>query len=294
MSKPLAFLSMMICIVLFAGCSVIQPTATGTQTATAEHMSDSSLVVESRNGSVEIIADRAIHEVQVTAKITCAGDTQAQADQRLAEASISIERSTQRALTIKPIFPGGHRGNDGANLTIRIPDAQDVQVDTSNGRVEVNGLRGEMIINTSNGAVTLIDHNGPATIATSNGNIEVQRLAGPLTARTSNARVSADHVAGAVQIKSSNGPITLTLGLDQPGPIDLRTSNASITAKAGGAFEGTVKFNTSNGSINVDDRAKRVKSRQLDKNPGSIIIGEDSQSSVLETSNGSIELTIDS
>lgn len=275
------------------GCMLNQPRASGTQSATTEHFAASPVAVESRNGSVEVIADVSLSEVRVSATITCAGGTQAEAEQRLAAASISIVRGTDRRLTIKPIFPGGERGNDGANVIVRLPDADGIDITTSNGRVTITGLSGSATIHTSNGPVNVIDHRGAVEVETSNGGVTAQRIAGAITIKTSNAAVTLSELGGAAHVTSSNGSITAGLNADQPGPLELHTSNGSINAKVGRAFSGTVKCQTSNGSIKLNDQAGRVKSKQLGKTSGTINVGDGGSPSELSTSNGNIMFEID-
>ena len=278
---------------LLSGCAFTSFRATATREATTEQLAGAALVVESRNGSLELVADPALSEVQISAKITCSGTTQPEADQRLAGADLSVARGTDRVLTIKPVFPGGARNGDGATITVRLPGAGGVDVKTSNGRVNVTGLAGALTIHSSNGSVSVTDHDGSADIRTSNGAVNVQRLAGSLKVDTSNGSVDVANLGGTAQISSSNGPITLALQPDQAGPIELHTSNAHIKASAGRAFIGTVRMDTSNASIRIGDAAGRVKSKKMAKTSGSIVVGQEGPVSVVETSNGGIEFEIE-
>jgi DUF4097 and DUF4098 domain-containing protein YvlB len=264
-------------------------------TATADCKAGAALSIESRNGSVEVIADESADQVQVSATIRCSGQTQEAADARVAKASLDIAYATSGELTIKPVFPDGAQNNDGANIIVRLPSANGATIKTSNGGVTVSKLGGELNIQTSNARVWVLDHNGPAIINTSNGGVEVQRLAGSLRIDTSNAKVEATDVGGPVTIDTSNGPIRLALRPDQTGPLKLDTSNSSITATVGPAFAGDVKFSTSNGRLTVKDAASRIRNQQIAKDNGSISVGEGGgASSVVDTSNGSIDFEIKS
>lgn len=263
-------------------------------TATADRKAGAGLWVESRNGSVEVIADESAEQVEVTATIRCSGDTQDAADARVAKASLDVAYATSGQLTIKPVFPGGAQNNDGANIIVRLPSGNGATIKTSNGGVTVSKLGGELNVQTSNARVWVLDHNGPAVINTSNGGVEVQRLAGSLKVDTSNAKVEATDIGGPVTIDTSNGPIRLALRLDQAGPLKLDTSNNSITATVGPAFTGDVQFSTSNGRLTVKDSASRIRNQLLAKDKGSISVGEGGANSVVDTSNGSITFEIKS
>ncbi|MCI0676292.1 MAG: DUF4097 family beta strand repeat-containing protein [Phycisphaerales bacterium] len=283
---------LIVATVLLAGCVLTNHRVSATKTAATEHLSDSAILVESRNGSVEIVADQSVTDVQVSAKITCTGDTADQAEDRSARASVDVARSTSGTLTIKPVFPGKVRNGDGASFTIRVPNASDVEIRTSNGKVAVSGLAGKLVVDTSNGPVQVKDHDGPAVIETSNGAVTVARLAGPLKIDTSNGPVEASEIDGSAIIDTSNSPITLVLNPDQKGPIRLETSNAPVRVTVGSAFAGEVKFDTSNGSVKLNGNLDRVKYSDLGSSQGTVVIGEGGEPSRIDTSNGRIELVI--
>lgn len=274
-------------------CSMYKQ-AQGPLNATAELKSGAAISVESRNGSVEIIADSSLTEVQIDATVRCTGDTQEEANARLAKASLDVGYDTAGTLTIKPVFPQGPRNNDGASIIVRLPVAEGATIKTSNGSVKVSKLGGKLSIQTSNARVSISDHNGPATVNTSNGAVEVIRLAGSLTVDTSNGKVDASDVGGPVTIDTSNGSIRLALRPDQNGPLKLDTSNNSIVVTVGPTFAGHVKFDTSNGRVNIKDNSKRVRTQQLGKSEGTITVGEGGTQSVLDTSNGRIDFEITS
>ena len=275
------------------GCAFInQHQATTKISQHIDHIAAMALTVESRNGGVEIIADKSRTDVEINATLTCSGESQSEAQQRLSQASLNIARDSSQMLVIKPVFPGGGRNNDGCSFTIRLPDARNVTVDTRNGKVAVSSLAGTLQIGTSNASVGVTDHSGPATITTSNGSVKVTHLAGTLKVHTSNGSVDAQDVAGESELHSSNGSITLTLAADQRGPISLKTSNASIKASVGTGFSGSVKLDTSNASVNVTDNAGRVRTSHIDEDGGHLTIGDDGSDSTLTTSNGRIDLVI--
>jgi hypothetical protein len=273
-------------VALTGGCSFMsKPTAKGTLNQTIPHATGGPITVDTRNGSVQIVADGSRSEVQVVASIVCEGDTQQQADDRLAQMKLDVARDTSRLLAVKPVFPGGPRGSDGASFVIRIPDASGVNVVTSNGQVTVAGLQGALKVETSNGSVTASDHNGPADIHSSNGSITVKNLAGDLVAVTSNSSVTASGVKGKADIDTSNGSITLTLDPASPGPIKLDTSNASIVVAVGSGFLGTVHIKTSNGKVTAGGAAADVV--RTSNKDATIFLGDGAESTV-RSSNGNI------
>jgi DUF4097 and DUF4098 domain-containing protein YvlB len=261
-------------------------------TQTTAHVPESGIFVDTKNGRIEVVADPQRTDVLIEAHVKCKGRNQEEADQRLAATTISITRDVNEQLVVKPVFPDSHRGGDGASFVIKLPDANGVNLDTSNGSVVATNLAGDLVIDTSNGTIKVTDHDGEAHVDTSNGTVTVTNLSGSLWADTSNGKIALNNVGGPVDADTSNGSIKLVLAGDQSGPIKLDTSNGSITVDVGPAFAGSVRFDTSNGSIHVTDVTGRITSSSLSRNKGRITVGEGGQASILDTSNGSIHFRI--
>jgi hypothetical protein len=276
------------------GCSIVTQHATSRRTMIqpAPHVAGSGLEVQTRNGAVDVTGDPARSDAEIEVTFTARAATEAEAKERVDAATLSVARNEHGRLVIKPVFPGGPRDGDGASISVRLPGADGVTIDTSNGPVSVRGLAGALAVDTSNGPVSIDDHDGPARIDTSNGPVKVLHLASSLFVDTSNGPVSAEDVSGPVTVDTSNGPITLSLGPEQGGPLHLDTSNGPITVHVGLGFNGPVRLDTSNGSVTVNDPDHRVTERDLRRSGGSIVVGGGGEPSRLDTSNGPIVFTI--
>jgi len=263
-----------------------------TLTLSFEHVAGSPLLVDTKNGRIEVVAEPQRSDVAIEARVYCRGETQQKADERVETIRVEASRDADRRLVIKSVFPGPHRGGDGASIYVKIPDADGVELDTSNGSVVASGLAGYLAIDTSNGRISVTDHDGSAHIDTSNGRVSVTNLSGSLWVDTSNGRLALTNVHGPVEADTSNGAIKLSLAPDQSGPVDLDTSNGSITVDGGPGFNGRVLLDTSNGFVHVDDEAGRVTSSSGRANRRRITVGEGGPPSRVDTSNGSIHFTI--
>jgi len=263
-----------------------------TMNLTSEHVAGAAVEVRSRNGRIEVVAVPNRTDVAITVTIYVRGATMAEAEERLAAATVLISRTSDGALLVEPKFPEPVRGGDGASILIELPDANGATLRTSNGSVHTDGLTGTLIVDTSNGSVTVMGHQGDAAVDTSNGSITVEGHVGALSANTSNGSIRVNGLNGPVVADTSNGSIVLTLHGDQAGPINLDTSNGSITVRVGAGFAGTVTLDTSNGSITVRDHIGRITSQTISKSHGRIVVGEGGEASRLDTSNGRIRFTI--
>lgn len=276
MSNRFKIIPALLIVSMFQGCVLFNMNrASLKKSFTVLHVPESSLSVSSRNGSIDVIADPDLDVVVIDATFTCGGSTMFEAEERVSEATLIIERTTSRTLTIRPEFPGGPRNGDGARIVVHLPDADGVEISTGNGRVVVLGLAGPLLIETSNGRVRVEDHSGEAQIQTSNGRVTILRHGGPVEART------------------SNGKIILSLTNDVSEPFFLRSSNGSITVTVGSSFNGRVSFDTSNGRVRVRGDDDRITRERLRKRSGYVVVGnDDGRESVIDTSNGSITFKI--
>lgn len=276
MSNRFKIIPALLIVSMFQGCVLFHMNrASLKKSFTVLHVPESSLSVSSRNGSIDVIADPDLDVVVIDATFTCGGSTMFEAEERVSNATLIIERNTSRTLTIRPEFPGGRRNGDAARIVVHLPDADGVKISTSNGRVTALGLSGSLLIETSNGRVRIEDHSGDAQVRTSNGRVTVLRHGGLLEART------------------SNGRIVLSLADDVTEPFFLKSSNGSITVTVGASFNGRVAFDTSNGRVHVSGDDDRITRERLRKRSGYIVLGnDDGPESIIDTSNGSINFKI--
>lgn len=296
MQRKLSLGCILLLVVFLQACSIHFGHTARSQpvilTEDVAHIAGSSVLIKTRNGSVNIAADRSLDAVSIEAKIVCGGKTKAEAEERLAHASLTVIRQSDQSLFITPNFPGGAQSGDGASIWVKLPDARSVEIYTSNGKVSSSGLTGEIVIDTSNGTVELADHRGAATIDTSNGNVIVTQLQGDLEADTSNGSIKVNDLAGTAKLDTSNGSVFVSLDSQQTGPIVADSSNGTITLKVGPAFVGTIAMDTSNGKIIVNDTVGIITSHRINGSEGTLVIGNGGPSSRLDTSNASIKFII--
>lgn len=108
-------------------------------------------------------------------------------------------------------------------------------------------------------------------IESSNGSVRAENVEGPARLHTSNGSVKAFKLRGELEVVTSNGSVEAT---DTEGNANVRTSNGSVTVEN---LRGTLEASTSNG---------RIRARVAQVEPGKPLRAS--------TSNGSIELTLDS
>lgn len=262
------------------GCSFPRFQASVVRKSTVSFSQPSELFVETRNGAVNVICEPELSEVQIEAKFTCRGNSQKEADDRLAQSELVVDGESQNAIKVLSKFPEGGYGSDSASITIKVPALDLVDVKTSNASVTVDASKSAV--------------NGSVKVITSNGQVQVQRVSGNVDVNTSNSSIDISDVGGKLVGTTSNGSASIKLMPGQQGPFQVTTSNASVELDLPGEFSGLVKLDTSNASISIDDPNKVITKNDVRKTEGTITVGNGDSVSEVKTSNGSIKVKISS
>jgi hypothetical protein len=281
------------------GCIVSWPQieARATKQATFPLSPETRIEIETQNGAVMVVTDPAQTEALLETTIVCRGETQDEANERLAATEIVIDDSEPGRIRLHPRFPEPKVGGDAASFSLRVPSASTVQVKTSNGSVHLDGdlqaIQGDIIAKSSNGGITVSNVKGNTNATTSNGSVHLSAIEGDAELHSTNGRIEATDVTGKINAKSSNGSIQIELLAGQMGPISAVTSNSRIQLHVAEGFQGKLRANTSNAPIRVDDPNERVTKETITKSSGEIVIGDGSEISKLATSNGAIVVHVE-
>lgn len=279
-------------VALAAGCAAgLMPRATEERVLTTHATEGMGLEIRTENGSVSVVADPSRKDVQVKATLTATADTQEEAQARLREVKVNFYDREDGVLEISPEFPQGRWNNEGCSLAVLVPRARNVTVRTTNGSVQLTALKGKADVESSNGNVTVVGQDGDVRVRTSNGSIKVDKPFAGVDVVTSNGALELTSVRGSVNAKTSNGAVRLTAAAGFAGPFKLKSSNGSATLKLPLAMGGKIQADTSNGSVTVNGPEDvKVTGKKTHK---TIVFPGEGPSSVVETSNGSVTVTIE-
>ncbi len=143
------------------------------------------------------------------------------------------------------------------------------RVETSNGKINVEGVSGDVDANTSTGEIQIHKVNGFVKAVTSNGKIDITEIGGLYEARNDRGDISVEIPA----IRDN---------------LEIRSSNGSITAFFAANIAGKLEANTSNGNITYADLPLTVS--ELSKTRMTGKLGDSSSTINIKTSRGSISL----
>lgn len=258
--------------------------------------------LESLNGSVEVLGwDKA--EVEVT------GSKYASRREVMEAMKIEVVAG-EGSIRIRTLRPETRNCNCGAKFVLRVPrEVKLDRVETSNGSLRLEALRGEARVRTSNGSVKVNDFRGPLEATTSNGSLEIMGYEGAATLKTSNGRIRGNELKGRLDMTTSNGSIDVTVAEPAAGlPLKFatsngsvnvtvekwagaglvaRTSNSSINVRLPEGVNAQLQASTSNGSINTEFE---ITTSQMSKNRVDGRIGAGGPLIDLATSNGGIRV----
>lgn len=211
------------------------------------------IVVETFNGQI-LASVGSGNQVVAQVSTRAGGNTQAEADRHLEEIDLTL---TQEGDTVRVIAKQGDpRGTylEAAEVTISVPAGATLDMSTSNGRITVGDVQGDLNLSTSNGAVSVENGMGRITISDSNGRIDISAENAVVDAGTSNGEIAftGSLAAGNHSFRSSNGAISIALPAGASFNIDAETSNGSVTSDFPVEVSGTMDDDQLRGSVGED------------------------------------------
>jgi Putative adhesin len=144
----------------------------------------------------------------------------------------------------------------GADLNIRVPEALNLHISTSNGEISLDGPAHRLEASTSNDPIN-VQNVGQTELKleTSNGPVSVSNAQGSVTASTSNASLKLmDASQVTADLETSNGSVTVERANFAPDSSStVTTSNAPITVRGVDAPSGlSIHGETSNDTLDVN------------------------------------------
>lgn len=197
------------------------------------------------NGSIEITSEGSNgNTIQVTARVR--NPDRVTYDTSQEGGTVRVRAQSREGFG----FFGG--GSTGVDLVVSVPPEISLELESSNGRIEVNRVDGPISAKTSNGRVTITESTGDIEVGTSNGRVELSGVQGQVEVQTSNGAISYQGTlrpGSENKLQTSNGGIEVSLA-DTPGvEIDASTSNERVSSSLPVAIEGTIEGTTSGNQL---------------------------------------------
>lgn len=141
-------------------------------------------------------------------------------------------------------------GRRSLGIEVHMPKTGDLNVETSNGAVEVTSVNGNVVIHTSNGSIRLQQITGTVDVGSTNGTIALNTLKGNVKAGTTNGTIRADGLDGQCDLSTTNGHVQVAGRFDA---LNISSGNGSVVAQAeaGSTVASAWRIHTTNSSVNL-------------------------------------------
>lgn len=218
---------------------------------TYDFRAGSQLTVETFNGAIRV---RSGEEGRVRVVTTKYVRTDEDVDARAAMAALNVEVTREgNGLTLRAPHPPRDRETEtGVTFEITLPRSADLKLETTNGAIEVEDVRGDDRLHTTNGHITVERGSGSVDAETTNGAIRVALEEvtpnRPLRFLTTNGSISLDlpsSLAADVEASTTNGSIRSDLPI-LANSVEGRRLAGKLN---GGGTE--LRARTTNGSITI-------------------------------------------
>ena len=164
------------------------------------------------------------------------------------------------------------RGHRGPRIEVRMPKDADLRIDTGDGSVETQPLRGRVKIHTGDGSVRVQAVDGNVDIDTGDGSITVEGAKGDIRLHTGDGHIEARNLDGRVDANSGDGHIKIDGRLDA---LNVKTGDGSIDARVepGSKLSGGWSIRTGDGSVDLVLPADLQANIDASTNDGHISLG---------------------
>ena len=220
-----------------------------------------SIYLENINGNIEAKSwTRADVEVKALIKVK-AGDAK-EAEATLRKVEILINKSLNK-ISIEVDYPKKARGSGLWNLLfgrgkpvvsisfwLTVPKKSDLDMNTTNGKVEISDIEGKVLSRSTNGSVYVRNVVGSTESKTTNGNISAVDLRGDSVAKTTNGKINMRRIDGTITAQSTNGEIYAeVVGMSKGNDMEFVTTNGSVTVLLPKDINADLEAKTKNGKI---------------------------------------------
>ena len=138
-----------------------------------------------------------------------------------------------------------------AELEITVPAATSLDIGTTSGRIEVDGIQAPAKLETCRGSILVESVEGSLNVGSSSGLIDIRDMEGNATLRTTSGPMTIRQARGSFQIRAYGGSIDFTGEMSPGGVNSIQTSHGDVVVKLEGTPSLNLDASTSTGVIDV-------------------------------------------
>lgn len=260
---------------LLASPAVLQAKITRLVEKTFTVQPGGNLKASTQGGDI-IIKTADTPEVRITAKQVIRASSEAEADEILADLTLTLEQNGNDVVAEAKYEKGRggfHFGNwppVSVSFTVTVPREFNLNLNTSGGDVTVASLKGNVRArtsggnlhfdridgdldgHTSGGDIALSEGTARAKLGTSGGNIQIDRAGGPTEVSTSGGDITINSVAQLLSANTSGGDIkaTITEPIKQDTVLSTSGGDVRVQVVKGAGFE--LDASTTGGDVKAE------------------------------------------
>lgn len=140
--------------------------------------------------------------------------------------------------------------NKRLSTEVHMPKNADLQLETSDGHVELSDLNGNIVVHTSDGSINASHLSGTIDMRSSDGDITADMLTGPFKFHSGDGKINGTRLDGKCDVSTSDGSIHLAGRFDS---LDIKSGDGAVTARAepGSTMSSNWSITTKDGGIEV-------------------------------------------
>jgi len=184
-----------------------------------------------------------------------------------------VDRQTGDQIDIEVRFPRQafqmNWRNRRVDIEIKVPRDADLDLHTGDGNVDVQGVKGTILLHSGDGNLKLAELQGTLKADTGDGNIDLRNVRGDLTLHTGDGNIDLAEIDGSLRAETGDGRVHVNGRFDV---LDLKTGDGGIDAMAaeGSKLEANWRLNTGDGNLTLRLPATIAADVELETNDGSI------------------------
>lgn len=138
--------------------------------------------------------------------------------------------------------------NRRVDIEIKVPRTADLDLHTGDGNVDIQGVRGTILLRSGDGHLNLSELEGKLNANTGDGNIEMRNVRGDVFLHTGDGRIDVVGADGSLRAETGDGRVRINGRFDV---LDVKTGDGGIDAVAneGSKLESDWRLNTGDGNL---------------------------------------------
>lgn len=188
------------------------------------------LLIDNKNGEIEIVGNTDSNVIQVTAHIR---------SRNISEDKLKLDLQEQEDTAyLDASFKGQFlsMGSGSVNLQIKVPKYLQIEIKShKDGNIQISDMSSDVKIHNVNGDIDVLNTRGPLNINNRDGDLNLDNINSDIKIDNINGHIKAAHVDGSAVIDVGDG----TLDLDHVGKDALITQSGNGKIKIGDV-KGTV------------------------------------------------------